>query len=97
MDLTVADVNSWYQSEEGEQGEEPVSLISADGIHPNARCYSRWGAFVGNSLADQIMSEQKQENHILPIQKYHHPAFAGGFQATTPAFGSPVRQQKQDQ
>lgn len=103
VDLTVADVNSWYQPDDvGVRGEEPVSLIAADGIHPNARCYSKWGAFVGNSLADQIMNGRKQEPQLLTNEQgandgYHRPAFAGGFHATTPAFASAVRQQKQDQ
>ena len=53
--LKVADVNRWYQRDDTE-GVEPVSLIAADGIHPSARCYAKWGAFVGNNLADQIMT-----------------------------------------
>ena len=102
VDLTVADVNSWYQPEDGIQDGEPISLIAADGIHPNARCYSKWGAFVGNNLADQILNGHAQEPQILTNKHslnrgYHRPAFSGGFHATTPAFGAAVRQQKQDQ
>lgn len=102
VDLTVADVNSWYQPEDGIQEGEPISLIAADGIHPNARCYSKWGAFVGNNLADQIINEHIQEPQTITDGQilnrgYHRPAFSGGFHATTPAFGAAVRQQKQDQ
>ncbi|CAB9499626.1 expressed unknown protein [Seminavis robusta] len=78
VDLTVKDVNSWYQKEEGE---EPVSLIAADGIHPNARCYAKWGAFVGNSLADQISNESVSEpsNFVMNKPSHQEQHFAGGF------------------
>jgi len=85
VDLTVADVNSWYELDEGEGAAcDDISLISADGIHPNARCYKKWGEFVGKSLADQIMGNQQPM--MMKAQENHRPTYGGGFQAP-PVFG----------
>ena len=35
VDLKVADVVEWYKIADGEDPDEDVALISADGIHPN--------------------------------------------------------------
>jgi len=35
--------------------EDAISLISADGVHPNRRCYSLWASYVGNTVADVLM------------------------------------------
>lgn len=93
VDLTVAEVNNWYKVDEGQQtlcGGDPaeVSLIAADGIHPNARCYEKWGEFVGNSLADQIAASQNpsKSEPEEPLLQNHQPAYAGGFH-TPAAFG----------
>ena len=81
--LKVSDVNSWYKTEDGEE----VSLIAADGIHPNARCYEQWGSFVANSLADKISATQRQtktpkhttnkltQHNLKPGYSGVHPAF----------------------
>jgi lysophospholipase L1-like esterase len=99
VDLKVADVCRWYQRADGEVA--PVSLISADGIHPNARCYAKWGAFVGNSLADQILGEQHSQKVAYPQNNFvMKPGFqpiatyGGGFRA--PSVFEAVKQQKQE-
>jgi lysophospholipase L1-like esterase len=57
--LKAADVNGWYK-EERENGAMAVpSLLAADGIHPNAVCYAKWGAFVGEKLADTLVTEER--------------------------------------
>jgi len=101
VDLTVKDVSNWYQPEDDiRQRDEPISLIAADGIHPNARCYSKWGAFVGNDLADQILKER--DNPIVKIRQgahpQHRPAFVGGdHHVPATAFSASLKQQKQEQ
>jgi len=68
VDLTVAEVNKWYKEEK--KGHEGVSLISADGIHPNAKCYAKWATLVGNKMAD--LGEGKQEefaNHAVKASR----------------------------
>lgn len=78
VDLTVADVNKWYEVDESEgAASEDISLISADGIHPNARCYKKWGEFVGNDLADQIMGNQQPM--VMKAQDDYSPTYGGGF------------------
>lgn len=72
VDLTVKDVNSWYNSGVHKNTDEPVSLISSDGIHPNARCYNKWGEFVGNNLADQIL--QTKQHQTLQHYNKHIPS-----------------------
>jgi hypothetical protein len=52
--LMAADVNGWNK-EEREKSAMAPSLLAADGIHPNAICYAKWGAFVGEKLADTLV------------------------------------------
>mmetsp|Transcript_2576 Transcript_2576/g.3514 ORF Transcript_2576/g.3514 Transcript_2576/m.3514 type:complete len:538 (-) Transcript_2576:1484-3097(-) len=71
--LSVTDVNNWYKEEQeqqtgfGQSKAEPPSLISADGIHPNAKCYSRWGSFLGNRIADELVGvEESNYQYLVP-------------------------------
>ena len=87
VDLTVADVNNWYKVDSDQEGED-ITLISADGIHPNARCYKKWGEFVGNSLADQIigsMAHKMNQDQNFGVQD-RLPAYGGAFHIPS-AFG----------
>jgi lysophospholipase L1-like esterase len=59
--------------------EESISLISADGVHPNKRCYSLWANLVGNTVADKLMP---------PLQKDIPPTIKNGRSSLT---SSPVR------
>jgi len=84
VDLTVADVNSWYKTSDAE--DKDITLIAADGIHPNARCYEKWGSFVANKLAgfeEQQAEHIREQQHQDTTTSKHHsiprPAFAGGF------------------
>ena len=52
--------------------EEDMSLISVDGIHPNARCYAHWAA----SLGDKLAKELKVEASRPAIEQDGTPAFA---------------------
>lgn len=55
VDLTAEEVNDWYK----EETEERPTLLAADGIHPNAKCYAKWAKFVGNKLADTLLEQGK--------------------------------------
>ncbi len=55
--LSKAELESWYapRMKSGMKGNvlkamEEGALIAIDGVHPNARCYSRWGQSVGRYL-----------------------------------------------
>ena len=59
LGLTARDVKSWYPPiEEGEEDwngsdndeDDDGSLISADGVHPNGRCYARWAELMAGRL-----------------------------------------------
>eukprot|EP00957_Ditylum_brightwellii_P023355 1763036-Ditylum_brightwellii.AAC.2 len=70
--LSVTDVNNWYKEEQmkqvgfGQLKIDPPSLLSADGIHPNAKCYGRWGSFLGNKIANEIVGTE-ESNCINPM------------------------------
>jgi lysophospholipase L1-like esterase len=51
-------VNEWYKAANG------GSLLAADGIHPNAKCYDQWATHLGNVLADR--NEATQQFATLP-------------------------------
>jgi len=40
---------------------DPVTLISADGLHPNQRCYSLWGSSMANKYVDEVLLPLKDE------------------------------------
>jgi len=82
VDLTAAEVNQWYK--EDRQGPDNVSLISADGIHPNGRCYAKWATLVGNKLVDTF--EEKSVDTELPLSRRPRSSYGGGTPA--PAFVS---------
>ena len=67
IELKFKDVYNWYKEEAG-YGEEEPTLLSADGIHPNAKCYSKWGSFVGNAIADRANEFQ----HTFQSTKFHN-------------------------
>eukprot|EP00977_Amphora_coffeiformis_P029592 scaffold41745_cov176-Amphora_coffeaeformis.AAC.6 len=69
VDLKLKDVYKWYAEESGHGSEEPT-LLSADGIHPNAKCYSKWGSFVGNAIADKIIETQHMGQTPQPRPAY---------------------------
>ena len=88
VDLTLAEVRKWYEPEKDE-GSVDIALISADGIHPNARCYKKWAQFVGNSLADQIMTTEPSNKKPWSAQQSMEnndnlPAFGGGLHIPVP-------------
>ena len=65
VDLTVQEVNAWYKQdqERNNGGSEPTTLLAADGIHPNARCYAKWANYVGNHLVDTLQVEEEATNN----------------------------------
>jgi lysophospholipase L1-like esterase len=62
--LTAKDVNEWY-SKPGSP-DSTTSLLSADGIHPNAVCYQKWGTFLGDKVADTILKPQNEICREIP-------------------------------
>lgn len=44
--LSPSEIYDWYQT----SGHEHKTLIAADGVHPNARCYAFWATNLGNKL-----------------------------------------------
>jgi lysophospholipase L1-like esterase len=59
VDLKFKDVYKWYIEESNKENEDPT-LIAADGIHPNEKCYGKWGEFVGNTIVDRVEAAQKR-------------------------------------
>jgi len=69
--LSAKDVNGWYEEEQMKNEGKCVkdhddvskpSLLSADGIHPNALSYRKWGSFVGDKIADTLLQEKKTQH-----------------------------------
>merc|ERR1711990_389357 len=50
--VTPGEVFDWYKviEEEADAQEGGDSLIAADGIHPNAKCYAMWANSLGKKL-----------------------------------------------
>ena len=46
LGLSPSEIYDWYQANEHEH----KTLIAADGVHPNARCYAFWATNLGNKL-----------------------------------------------
>jgi len=59
--LSAADIFDWYSNKVDVQDGELPLLISADGIHPNRRCYAYWAKAVGNQICEQIMFDAKND------------------------------------
>lgn len=53
--LSKSELASWYEPPNEEVFTE-IALIAIDGVHPNARCYSRWGRAVGQHLFHKRLS-----------------------------------------
>jgi hypothetical protein len=53
VDLKARDVFRWYREESHGCGRESPTLLAADGIHPNSKCYEKWAKFVGNTFIDR--------------------------------------------
>jgi hypothetical protein len=53
VDLKTHDVFRWYREESHGCGRESPTLLAADGIHPNSKCYEKWAKFVGNTFIDR--------------------------------------------
>lgn len=60
--LDPNEVYDWYMSDPSKygvpsdldgDGMDDTTLISRDGVHPNARCYAFWGASLANKLSKQ--------------------------------------------
>lgn len=65
VDLKFQDVCNWYAAESG-YGEEQPTLLAIDGIHPNSMCYSKWGSFVANAIADKVEEKQQRRTTTQP-------------------------------
>ena len=53
LGVSPAEIFEWYQFEDAEHTQrvkEETSLIAADGIHPNAKCYALWANSLGKKL-----------------------------------------------
>ena len=62
--VSPEEVKQWYrtdtseygiETEIGPDGQPNMSLIAADGLHPNARCYAHWGATLARKVSDSIL------------------------------------------
>lgn len=76
VDLKLQDVFGWYKEEcYGDRCDkaEPT-LLAADGIHPNAKCYSKWGKFVANAIVDRVVDSESTKPKT-PFPR-HVPTFA---------------------
>jgi len=47
--LTANDIYQWYKKTLPNQD---TTLIAGDGVHPNARCYSKWAKSVAHKIGD---------------------------------------------
>jgi hypothetical protein len=63
LGVSPEEIYGWYMTDTtqygvpadlDENGEEDMTLISADGVHPNARCYAHWAASLGNRLLSEL-------------------------------------------
>jgi lysophospholipase L1-like esterase len=66
LGLSPSEIYDWYQASEHEH----ETLIAADGVHPNARCYAFWATNLGNKLMaamsnrrDLSMNRRKKDGH----------------------------------
>ena len=87
--MSPNEIYDWYMTDTLEDygipagldvhGEKDMSLISADGVHPNARCYAHWAASLGKKIQLSAMppssspeggvrsrTRQDQTGEILP-------------------------------
>jgi lysophospholipase L1-like esterase len=56
LGLSPSEIYDWYQSSEHEHS----TLIAADGVHPNARCYAFWATTMGNKLVAAMWSNRRE-------------------------------------
>lgn len=62
--LTTREIMSWYQDGDDDEGN---TLISADGVHPNKRCYAHWALTIGEKYCDSILkSRDEAASSIAP-------------------------------
>ena len=54
VDLSRREIEEWYRSSNEEGGTK--SLMAADGVHPNAKCYAKWA----ESVARRVHERQQQ-------------------------------------
>lgn len=53
--------NSQQGTPSEDQNVEGITLLSMDGVHPNARCYTNWGATVGKKLVANLGPQKPRE------------------------------------
>jgi lysophospholipase L1-like esterase len=61
LGVRPVEIFEWYQFEESKEAEREKgdnSLIAADGIHPNAKCYTLWANSLGNKLVAAMNSKR---------------------------------------
>jgi lysophospholipase L1-like esterase len=68
LGLSASEIYDWYQASEHEH----KTLIAADGVHPNARCYAFWATNLGNKLVaamsnsrESFKNRRKKDRHAL--------------------------------
>eukprot|EP00980_Cylindrotheca_fusiformis_P026611 scaffold16625_cov118-Cylindrotheca_fusiformis.AAC.2 len=63
FEIDPTEIFEWHEFEDG--GDHPGStLLAADGVHPNARCYGMWANSLGTKIAktiDQLASTQSAQ------------------------------------
>ncbi len=78
VDLSPHMVAQWYK-EMLESGVEEPTLIAADGIHPNARCYAKWGQYCGDAIANAVLNQQTAAVSSVKRSTQPKPALAFAF------------------
>ena len=54
----LEDIESFDEARESNH-QNSVSLIAADGVHPNARCYTKWASAIGEELIAMLPQDEK--------------------------------------
>ena len=58
--LSGPDIAKWYKKTEKGLILHSDTMTSADGVHPNSRCYAHWGEFMANRFCDRLQAFSKR-------------------------------------
>ena len=54
FELKPSEVFDWFEFEAKKKGHHESSLIAADGVHPNSKCYSSWAKNLGIKIFSKL-------------------------------------------
>ena len=67
LGLTAREILQWYDPIDDEDDLRNNLLISSDGVHPNRRCYQKWGASLANKFCDEVL-DLEAERDITSVE-----------------------------